>query len=96
MSNTRNNTKAQTEAAVADSVQRGVREHEPMTLEDAERKAQEWSNLYADAECEEENGCEGAAIKLRDEARAIETALEVAGYNTSQLLRQIQARRRAL
>lgn len=67
-----------------------------MTIEQAEQKAQEWNTLHDDANCEEENGCEGAAIKLRDEARAIEKELEAAGHNPSQLLRKIEARRRAL
>lgn len=67
-----------------------------MTIEQAEKKAQEWNSLHDDANCEEENGCEGAAIRMRDEARTLEKELEAAGHNPAQLLRQIERRRRAL
>lgn len=67
-----------------------------MTKEQAEQKAQEWSNLIADAECEAENECHGASERLLAEARIIEKEIEHAGYEANQLLRQIEARRRAL
>jgi len=65
-----------------------------MTVQDAERKALDWQSLNEDAQCEEENGCGEIAMKIRDEARAIEQELEAAGYNALQLLRQIERRRR--
>lgn len=67
-----------------------------MTQLEAEHKAQDLENLYQDAECEEQNGCHGAAERARNEARIIEEELRVEGKDPAQILRQIEARRRAL
>jgi len=67
-----------------------------MTIEEANQKATEWSNLIADAECEAENECHGASERLLAEAREIEKEINAAGYSANLLLKQIEARRRAL
>lgn len=67
-----------------------------MTIEEAEQKALEWKATHEDANAEEECECYGAAERLRNEARAIEKAIEAAGYNACDLIRTIERRRRAL
>ena len=58
-----------------------------MTKHEATEKAVEWSNLLSESDAERENGCDGAADRLLNEALNIERELERAGYRCSELVK---------